>query len=53
MQGTRGSAIHPTWPVRLGSMPVAIGREAGLTAADADPFARLRDRTPAEPLEFE
>lgn len=46
-------AVHPDDRVKLGSLLAAIGREAGLTEADAEHFARLRDRTPAEPMTFE
>lgn len=46
-------AAKPEGRVRLGSLLAAIGREAGLGTEDAEHFARLRDKTPVEPIAFE
>jgi plasmid stability protein len=48
------TAVRPADRVKFGSLLAAIGRDAGgLTEAEADHFARLRDKTPAEPMTFE
>lgn len=47
------TAVRPINRVKLGSLLAAIGREAGLTEAEADHFAQLRDKTSAEPMRFE
>ncbi len=48
------SAVRPAERVRLGSMLASIAREAGgLTDSEAEGFNRLRDRAPAEPMDFE
>ncbi|MFT4118317.1 FitA-like ribbon-helix-helix domain-containing protein [Bradyrhizobium sp.] len=48
------SAVRPANRVKLGSLLAAIGREAGgLTDAEAEHFARVRNKTPAEPISFE
>jgi plasmid stability protein len=47
-------ATKPTGRPQLGSLLVAIAQDAGgLTAAEADSFVQLRDKTPAQPLKFE
>jgi plasmid stability protein len=45
-------AALPRGRVKLGSLLLAIGREAGLSDEDAEEFNRLRDRLPAEPLDL-
>jgi plasmid stability protein len=47
------AAVRPAGRVKLGSLLASIGREAGLSDAQADQFARLRDKDPAEPMTFE
>jgi len=47
------TAVRPADRVKLGSLLVAIGREARVTNKDVDALQRLRDKTPAEPLRFE
>jgi len=47
------TAVRPTDRVKLGSLLASIGRKAGLTDAEAEHFALLRDKTPAEPMRFE
>ena len=46
-------AAKPEGRVKLGSLPAAIGRDAGLTDEDAERFKQLRDKTPAEPMKLE
>jgi plasmid stability protein len=46
------TAVAPADRVKLGSLLASIGRDATLTEAEADHFAELRDRTPAEPTSF-
>lgn len=47
-------ATKPAGRPKLGSMLVAIAQDAGgLTAAEAENFVQLRDKTPAQPLGFE
>lgn len=47
-------AAKPEGRLKLGSLLASIAREAGgLSAAEAEDFDRLRDRTPAEPMRFE
>jgi plasmid stability protein len=44
----------PPERVKLGSLLASIAREAGgLTDAEVEGFARLRDKTPTEPMRFE
>lgn len=47
-------AVKPAQRLRLGDAIVALGRDLGVTAADAaaldQALAETRDRTPAEPL---
>ncbi|MCW5730550.1 MAG: plasmid stabilization protein [Alphaproteobacteria bacterium] len=47
------TAVRPASRVRLGSLLASIGREAGLTDAEAERLNQLRDKTPAEPVRFE
>jgi plasmid stability protein len=46
-------AAKPEGRIKLGSLLTSIGREAGLTRADAGVFQKLRDKTPARPMGFE
>ena len=47
------SAAKPEGRVKLGSLLTSIGREAGLTRAEAGAFEKLRDKTSARPMRFE
>ena len=40
-------------PVKLSSLLAAIGRQARLTDEELEMLSRLRDKTPAEPLNFD
>lgn len=53
MRAILETAVHPPARVRLGTLLTVIGHDAGLTEAEAEQFARLRDTAPAEPLRFE
>lgn len=53
MRNILEAAVRPAHRVELGTLPALIGRDAGLTEADAERFDRLRDRAPDEPMEFE
>jgi len=53
MRAILETAVHPPASVRLGTLLAAIGRDADLTEAEAERFARLRETTPVEPLRFE
>jgi plasmid stability protein len=46
-------AARPEGRIKLGSLLVAIGREAGLTNKDVEVIQRRRDQTAAEPMTFE
>lgn len=46
-------AVKPETRVRLGDALVALGSKIGLTNEDFKVFDQVRDKTPAEPLEFE
>lgn len=46
-------AAKPEGRVKLGSLLASIGSAAGLSNADVEALNDLRDRTPAEPVEFE
>lgn len=46
-------AAKPEGRVKLGSLLASIGSEARLSNADVEELNDLRDRTPAEPVEFE
>lgn len=46
-------AAKPEGRIRLGSLLVSIGREAGLTDEDVEHLNAIRDKTPAEPPSFE
>jgi len=47
------SAVKPDRRVRMGDALAALGREAGLTDHDVAALEHIRDKTPAEPLNFE
>ena len=47
------SAISPKGRVKLGSLLADMGRQAGLTEADFERFAQVRDPAPARPVSFE
>ena len=47
------TAAQPEGRVKLGSLLTSIGREAGLTRADAAMFGTLRGTRPAKPLRIE
>lgn len=53
MRNILEAAVRPAHRVELGTLLASIGRDAGLTEADAERFDRLRDRAPDEPMEFE
>jgi len=46
-------AVKPEGRVKLGSMLAEIGRQAKLTEEDSAALERVRDRTPAQPVDFE
>lgn len=47
-------AAKPEGRLKLGSLLASIAQEAGgLTDAEAQQFAQMRDKTPASPLSFE
>ncbi|WP_246780667.1 FitA-like ribbon-helix-helix domain-containing protein [Rhizobium sp. AQ_MP] len=46
------AAVRPSQRVKLGSLLVAIGREADLSDRDVEALQQ-RDKTPAEPMTFE
>jgi plasmid stability protein len=46
-------AVKPETRVRVGDALAALGRKIGLTNEDFEIFARVGDKTPAEPLKFE
>lgn len=47
------AAVRSPDRVKLGSLLAGIGREAGLSEADAELFNQLRDPTAGEPVTFE
>lgn len=48
------AAAKPLDRIKLGSLLASIAHEAGgLTEAEVEYFAQLRDQTPAEPMGFE
>lgn len=46
-------AAKPEGRIKLGSLLVEIGHEAGLTDEEFAVFAQARDKTPAEPMRFD
>jgi plasmid stability protein len=47
------SAVKPETRVRLGDALAALGRDMGLTDEDFAAMEQVRDKTPAEPFNFE
>jgi plasmid stability protein len=47
------SAVKPETRIRLGDALTALGREVGLTDEDFTVLEPVRDKTPAEPFNFE
>ena len=47
------SAVRPPERVRLGTLLADMGRQAGLTEAEFERFAQVRDPAPARPVSFE
>jgi plasmid stability protein len=46
-------AVKPQARVQMGDALAALGRQIGLMNEDFEVFARMRDKTPAEPLGLE
>jgi plasmid stability protein len=46
-------AVRPEGRVKLGSLLAEIGRKAKLTDEEFAVFEQVRDKTPAEPVDFE
>lgn len=46
-------AVRPEGRVKLGSLLAEIGRKAKLTDEEFSVFEQVRDKTPAEPVDFE
>lgn len=46
------AAVKPAARVRLGDALAALSRDIGLTNEDFEVLDRVRDQTPAKPLEF-
>ena len=46
-------AVRPGGRVKLGSLLAEIGRKAKLTNEEFSVFEQVRDKTPAEPVDFE
>lgn len=46
------STAKPEECARIGNALTALGREIGLTDEEAEYFNQLRDKAPAEPLDF-
>ena len=46
-------AAKPEGRVKLGSLLLAIGADAGLNDADVEIFETMRDKTPVQPIRFE
>ncbi len=47
------TSVRPPNRVRLGSALATLSRRAGLTCADIEALDEVRDRKPAEPIDFE
>lgn len=47
------ATVNPRGRVKLGSLLAEIGREAVLTDDEAAIFERVRDTSPARPVDFE
>ena len=48
-----GNAVQPEGRVKLGSLLARIGQEVNLTDAEFSVFEQTRDKTPANPVDFE
>lgn len=46
-------AVRPEGRVKLGSLLAEVGRKAKLTDEEFAVFEQVRDKTPAEPVDFE
>ena len=46
------AAVKPESRVRMGDALAALSRDLGLTNEDVDALGRVRDQTPAAPMEF-
>jgi plasmid stability protein len=46
-------AVSPEGRVKLGSLLAGIGRRAKLAEEDSAAFEQRRDKTPAQPIDFE
>jgi len=46
-------AAKPEGRAKLGSMLFKLGRDLGLTDQDVETLQKLRDKTPAVPMDFE
>ncbi len=46
-------AVKPKTRIHVGDALAALGRKIGLTNKDFDVFDQMKDKKPAEPLEFE
>jgi len=46
-------AVRPEGRVKLGSLLAEIGRKSKLTDEEFAVFEQVRDKTPAEPVDFE
>lgn len=47
------AAVRPSERIKLGSLLVAIGRDAELSNDDVEALQQQRDNTPADPMTFE
>ncbi|MCB1718119.1 MAG: plasmid stabilization protein [Candidatus Competibacteraceae bacterium] len=47
------AAVAPEGRVKLGSLLADIGRQARLTDDEFGVFEQVRDKTPAQPIDFE
>lgn len=47
------TAVRPSERVKLGSLLVTIGRDAGLSNSDVEDLVKSRDEAPGKPMIFE
>lgn len=47
------ASVRPPERIRLGTALAELGRHIGLTEEDFAVFEQVRDKTPAEPMDFE
>jgi len=47
------TAVRPAQRVKLGSLLVAIGRDANVSDSEVEALQKNRDKTPAQPMIFE